>query len=42
MNSKDVFFDQLKTRLKDIRIEEGLYKDDVTLIGAAIYAFQSI
>lgn len=42
MNSKDVFFDQLKTRLKNIRIEEGLYKDDVTLIGAAIYAFQSI
>lgn len=42
MNSKDVFFDDLKNKLPGIKIEEGLCKDDVTLIGAAIYAFQSI
>lgn len=42
MNDKDLFFYQLKEDLSDIAIVEDKFGDEVTLIGAALYAFKSI
>ena len=40
MKSKDMFFEEVKESLPDVRIEECYFNENAGLIGSAVYAFQ--
>lgn len=40
MKAKDLFFEEIKESLPDVRIEECHFNEQAGLIGAAVYAFQ--